>query len=136
MRVVICGSREWDDEKTMRDWLVKVPEHSAMAHGDAFGADQMAARLGALLGFDVKAYPADWKTHNKAAGPIRNRAMLDEFKPDIVLAFTDTLTRGGKLSGTGDCCAAANERGIRVTIIPSRSLALRRTPGPMPLGVA
>ena len=29
----------------------------------------------------------DWATHGRAAGPIRNQAMLQEGKPDVVVAF-------------------------------------------------
>jgi hypothetical protein len=47
----------------------------------------------------VIAMPADWANHGKAAGPIRNRKMLD-LKPDLVLAFHADLTNS---KGTKDC---------------------------------
>ncbi len=52
-------------------------------------------------------------------GGIEVGQMLDAFKPSVVFAFTDRLMRGDRLTGTGDCVAAAIERGIRCTIVPS-----------------
>lgn len=43
----------------------------------------------------TETYLADWNTHGNSAGPIRNKQMLDEGKPDLILAFP-----GGK--GTAD----------------------------------
>ena len=62
---------------------------------------------------DVKEYPVsdmEWKGYGKAAGPIRNRRMLDDFQPDLVLAFP-----GNK--GTNDCIAAARQRDIEVVTV-------------------
>jgi hypothetical protein len=50
-------------------------------------------------------FHADWDAHGKAAGPKRNRWMLDTFKPDAVIAFA-----GGR--GTSDCIQAATQRNI------------------------
>lgn len=52
-------------------------------------------------------YPADWKTHGRAAGPIRNQQMLDEGKPDVVIAFP-----GGR--GTADMKQRARDSHIEV----------------------
>jgi hypothetical protein len=35
----------------------------------------------------VETYEADWESHGRAAGPIRNAKMLIEGKPDYVIAF-------------------------------------------------
>jgi len=32
-------------------------------------------------GIEVARFPADWDTHGRAAGPIRNQQMLDEANP-------------------------------------------------------
>jgi hypothetical protein len=52
-------------------------------------------------------YKAEWDKHGRAAGPIRNQQMLDDGKPDLVLAFA-----GGR--GTDDMCRRAREAGIEV----------------------
>ena len=36
---------------------------------------------------DVLWFDADWQKYGRAAGPIRNKQMLDEGSPDLVIAF-------------------------------------------------
>lgn len=72
------------------------------------GADLWAADAAATLGLAVVEYPADWGLHGKAAGPIRNRAML-EGPPGVRLLIAFPGNRG-----TADCIRAATERGIEV----------------------
>lgn len=55
----------------------------------------------------VRAFPADWHRDGKAAGPIRNRRMLLEGMPDLVVAFP-----GGR--GTADMVRRARAAGIEV----------------------
>lgn len=38
--------------------------------------------------------PADWLKHGKAAGPIRNQKMIDDFLPHRVVAFLHPDSRG------------------------------------------
>jgi hypothetical protein len=115
--VLICGSRHYDDEATMRRVLSNeltlldpnIEDDIRVIHGGATGADSLAAKVLARSIYSVHAFPADWKKHGKAAGPIRNRQMLDE-RPDLVLAFGD-----GR--GTRDTVAEATRRGIEVVWI-------------------
>ena len=49
-------------------------------------------------------YVADWATHGKKAGPLRNQRMIDEGHPDLVIAFpggkgTDDMTRRALAAG-------------------------------------
>jgi UDP-N-acetylmuramoylalanine-D-glutamate ligase len=67
----------------------------------------MASTWASLNGRGHVAFPADWKTHGKAAGPKRNRQMLDDAKPDLVVAFP-----GGR--GTDDMVNKAKSRGVPV----------------------
>jgi hypothetical protein len=70
-----------------------------------------------LLNIYVKEFPADWETHAKAAGPIRNRRMLEEGKPELVLAFKNgidhTLSRGG----TENTVKQAKALGVAVYLV-------------------
>lgn len=75
--------------------------------GGAAGADACAATFGRLKDIRVTTYKADWSEHGPAAGPIRNRKMVMEGKPDLVIAFP-----GGR--GTADCLFHAREAGIKV----------------------
>jgi hypothetical protein len=111
--ILACGSREWRDSSAVHLVLMCEPhqqgwdEHRIrVLHGDARGADRMAAASAIQLGYDVVAFPADWETHGKRAGILRNLQMLDE-RPDLVVAFGD-----GR--GTSHTVGEAEKRGIPV----------------------
>lgn len=75
-------------------------------HGDCkTGADRLAGLWARHMMIEERPFPADWKTHRNAAGPIRNQKMLDEGKPDLVVAFP-----GGK--GTADMTRRASAAGV------------------------
>ena len=46
-------------------------------HGGARGADRAIGRAAFQLGWPVEVLPADWRRHGRAAGPIRNRELLE-----------------------------------------------------------
>lgn len=121
MIALFCGSRDWAFEgiigirleevwKTaQKEFHAKVPSDLVILHGGAPGADTMAGKLAEERGFTVQVELADWKTHGRAAGPIRNRKMLDR-RPDIVYAFL----RGDNSRGTLDTISEAERRDIPV----------------------
>lgn len=107
----MTGSRTWDDHETIRRALEDVAEPGIeLIVGDARGADQIAATVATELGWDVYVFGADWDRHGRAAGPIRNREMLDT-QPDVVLAFQRDRSKG-----TQDTVDEATRRGIEVRI--------------------
>lgn len=106
MRVLVCGGRDYND--CVRVGLqLRMLKATQVIEGGATGADYCAAHWAAKAGIPVETYPADWKTHGKAAGPIRNQQMIDEGKPDVVIAFP-----GGR--GTADMVRRAQSAGIPV----------------------
>jgi hypothetical protein len=122
IRALLCGSRDWDKPvpiDVIVGGLARVygPEKVTIIEGQARGADLMAAGAAMRHGVDHEPFPADWKGHGKAAGPIRNRLMLTEGKPDVVFAFKDdfdwTLERGG----TENMVRIAKEAGVPVYVV-------------------
>lgn len=119
MIVIICGGRDISREDAINllerdakdDIAFATGLHSfsiaKIIHGGCRGADEGAAAWAAREGINTVSCPANWKKHGKAAGPIRNRKMIVDHKPDLVLALP-----GGK--GTADMIRAAEEYGIRV----------------------
>lgn len=59
----------------------------ALIEGDAPGADRMAGKWASKNNIAPLEFPAKWTKYGRAAGPIRNKQMLDEGKPDFVIAF-------------------------------------------------
>lgn len=113
MKILVCGDRNWTDFNSIHRRLCSFPEGTVLLHGDCRGADRIAADIGYMLKFVVFAFPADWNRYGNAAGPIRNRKMLDE-KPDIVIAFHSNLQES---RGTKDCVTEASRRGIAIEVI-------------------
>lgn len=100
VRVLVTGSRNWTAVPVV--WkvldIIALEGPITVIEGGAPGADAAAADWARVRGMDLLEFPADWKTYGKAAGPIRNQQMLDEGKPDRVVAFSDNLdaSRGTK----------------------------------------
>lgn len=79
--------------------------------GGATGADEHARTWCYVAGVQCITCLALWEKHGKAAGPIRNQKMLDDFQPELVLAFA-----GGR--GTADMVRRAKAAGVLVREIP------------------
>ena len=74
--------------------------------GGARGADTLAEEWADENNIPKTIVKADWKTHGKAAGPIRNQQMLD-LKPNMVVAFP-----GG--NGTADMVRRSKKANFEV----------------------
>jgi hypothetical protein len=109
-RVLVCGGRHYNDAERIFDVLNSYDhdyDFSILIHGAAPGADSQAARWAEIGNLRTYAFPANWKKHGKAAGPMRNQRMIEEGKPDLVIAFA-----GGR--GTADMVNRAKAAGIEV----------------------
>ena len=116
MKILVCGSRNWSDSVAIYAILrivAQAYDGITVIHGDARGADRIAAKAAKRLGLQIKAFPADWDRYGKSAGPIRNQAML-EAKPKWVFAFT---TRFPLTPGTRDMVTRAEAAGIKTTVV-------------------
>ena len=114
MRVLVCGGRDFADRDLVARTLapyrpqpITAPSEHKIIHGGAAGADTLAREWAEVYGVPYREFPADWKTHGRAAGPIRNQRMIDEGKPDLVVAFP-----GGR--GTADMIRRAEAAGVPV----------------------
>lgn len=87
--VLVCGDRNSSTsfEDLIRFELKCLPEGSVIVHGACYGIDMCAHNIASELRLKTKPYPAEWDKYGKAAGPIRNRAMLCFENPNLVLAF-------------------------------------------------
>ena len=117
MNILCCGDRNWTCYATIHSRLTQYRNTDVtIIHGNARGADRIAAKAGIDLGLSIKSFPAQWKIYGRGAGPIRNQQMLDEGKPDLVLAFHDDI-RNSK--GTKDMVERAKRAGIKTEVISS-----------------
>ena len=130
MRVLVCGSREWTDYEIVETVLdgyfrEEFGAGALVIEGGAAGADRCARAYCGLADVEHLTFPADWEKHGKAAGPIRNQRMLDEGKPDVVIAFKDGFQRDQRGAssnwlapgGTEDLVRRAKAAGIPVYVV-------------------
>jgi hypothetical protein len=110
-RVLVCGGRDFNELGAVWGQLDAIHALdgpiAAIIQGGGKGADYLAASWADFNGVPDIDFLADWHKHGRAAGPIRNQQMLDEGKPDLVVAFP-----GGR--GTADMVRRAKVAGIRV----------------------
>lgn len=117
-RIVIAGSREFEDyallEQTLDHILDEQTDSIELVSGHAKGADLLPERYAKENGLPIHIIKPDWKAYGRAAGPIRNRQMLDYAMDEspLVVAFW-----GGKSKGTKNTIDTAKSLGIPVEII-------------------
>lgn len=114
MRVLVCGGRDFGVEYPEYSWIWQVldtlyadDEDMQIISGMATGADTAGADWARARGVSLFSFPANWDKHGKAAGYIRNKQMLEEGKPDLVIAFP-----GGR--GTANMIKLARDAGVPV----------------------
>lgn len=90
IRVLVCGGRKYENRErlfSVMDALHAEEPIVSIVHGASLGADALAEEWAKERGVDSVSVPAQWTKYGRAAGPIRNRTMLHEQKPDLVIAF-------------------------------------------------
>lgn len=119
-RIAISGSRTWQDFVTLNYVLQAWLHDGGELHvGDCpTGVDALAKRWAdGQSKVECVQYFADWEQYGNYgkdnAGAVRNRKMLDESQPVILLAFRWP----GKSSGTEGCMKEAKARDIPILLI-------------------
>lgn len=90
MRILVCGSREWtrrDIIETVFDSISREDNIDVVIEGECKGADKISRRICQDRKMKYDPYFAKWNEYGLSAGNIRNTRMLEEGKPDLILAF-------------------------------------------------
>lgn len=114
-KVIVAGCRDFADCELLKekcDFYLqnKKPENIVIVSSHASGADALGERYAQERGLQLETYPADWKAHGRAAGPIRNAQMATV--ADALIAFWD-----GKSRGTKNMIDTATKRGLKVAVV-------------------
>lgn len=130
VRVLVSGDRNWSDRaRLFRELDARRADIDLIIEGCADGADMMAgdhsaegardagwARLRGVPALHFPVTKADWKLKGRSAGPQRNRQMLVEGKPDLVIAFHNDIA---KSRGTADMLRQARKAGVPALLCTS-----------------
>ena len=103
-RILVTGSRDWDDVTTIGAALEQalidagprpvLVVHGACPSGADWHADHYARWMrGKGVAIDVEQHPANWQVNGKRAGFIRNAHMVN-LGADVCLAFIRNGSRG------------------------------------------
>lgn len=108
-RVLVCGGRTFADKELLFRTLDELlgGRNRVIIHGGARGADSLAGMWALTRANNVVVCRADWRRHGPSAGPIRNRVMMTNERPQAVIAFP-----GGP--GTADMVRVARRAGVPV----------------------
>ena len=103
-RILVTGSRDWDAPDTIAyalRYLVEcenVADDAVLVSGACpTGADRIAEGIWLSLGRPIELHPADWLTHGKKAGFVRNDEMV-KAGADICLAFIKNESKGATMT--------------------------------------
>lgn len=116
MRIIICGSRDFNDYPFLRekmDHLTGSLKKVVVLSGACpNGADKLGEQWAYDRWHSVERYLADWDKWGKSAGPRRNTEMLDALgEGGVVVAFWD-----GESRGTMDTLWKARKRGVKTRV--------------------
>ncbi len=118
-RVLITGSRDWRCDglalAIVRRLVALYGESLVCVHGDAPGVDFAFRDACLFLGVQEEPHPANWGGIGRAAGPVRNREMVDAGAELCIAVHRDI--RNSK--GTRNCVTLALRKAIPVYLIDS-----------------
>ena len=110
MKTIIAGTRTFNDYLVLLQAIGRIDwEITQVISGTAKGVDRLGERWAKKHNVPVERYFADWTTHRKRAGIIRNVLMVK--KAEALLALWD-----GKSRGTDHIITIAREKGLRVYV--------------------
>lgn len=115
VRVIVAGPRDLYVENVEVARALKLADEEwpeRIVHGGARGIDSCAHRFAITFGISEYIYEADWETHGKAAGPLRNREMANNADALVVIK-----RRGGATRGTSSMIKEAQKAGLPVYVM-------------------
>lgn len=103
-RVIICGSREFDDYDLLKEKCdlilsrkaADLTEKIVIVSGCARGADRLGEKYAEEKGYEVLRYPADWDRYGKSAGYRRNKQMAEVANACIAFFSSVAENKGTK----------------------------------------
>lgn len=92
MKIAIVGSRGYARLEEVRQFVREEERSTVIVSGGASGVDTAAVDEARKLRMPYEVHLPDWHRHGRAAGVVRNRAIIEA--ADEVVAFWDGRSRG------------------------------------------
>lgn len=126
LAIIACGDRNWTDADLIRETLIDYGP-DIVIEGEARGADKLSRMVAeqdlklSVADGTIEPFPANWKEHHKAAGPIRNRVQLkrllelrEEGYEVATVAFHDDIENS---KGTKDMVDISRKADVTVEVV-------------------
>lgn len=129
MKVLVFGSRKWRDSAVMESYIAGLEfwtppsEKVVILHGDAQGADRLAADIALTCGYEVWPFRPEWPTKGSPtwafakAAHARNQRMIDEGQPDIAVGFKTYFDWSLSQGGSEDMAKRCKTAGVPCYIV-------------------
>ena len=132
LRVIIAGSREFDDFSMLMSKCTDILSAIAntnddldkvrIVSGTARGADKLGEQYAKIVGYEISRFPADWDGLGKRAGYVRNAEMakfaVEGGNYGVLIAFWD-----GQSRGTKHMIDLANKYGLEVHVVNYKEMS-------------
>ena len=110
-KLIIAGSRDFDNYELLKQTVIPyLNDIAEIISGTARGADTLGEQFAKEFNIPIRQFPADWSTHGKKAGYLRNVQMAKNATACIV--FWD-----GKSRGTQHMINIAKQYGLKLKIV-------------------
>lgn len=104
MKILVCGGRHFNNYSVLNWVMTNIlsavdVEDIEIVSGHCVGADQLGEQYAKENNLSVKIFLPDWAAYGKAAGPIRNKQMINytlQDKNSLVVAFVSPNSKGTK----------------------------------------
>ncbi len=123
LKILVCGGREFEDYELAKSVISEAIKSKSVAHSDVEivsghckGADMLGERYAAEHGTMLKIFEAEWSLYGRAAGPKRNKAMIDYISTSerkMVIAFVSKNS-----IGTRNTISQAKKKNLEVIEVP------------------
>ena len=108
MKIIIAGSRQIEDADVLKQTITDAGwDIDEVVSGTCRGVDVMGEEWAHDKNIVVKQFPADWITHGRMAGELRNREMA-EYADGLILLWD------GHSPGASCMLREANRAGIKI----------------------
>ena len=104
LHILICGGRHFDNYKLLESIVINYliqheikDKNIEIISGHCPGADLLGEKYSKEHNTALKIFPAQWKRYGKAAGPLRNKEMIEylsSFDNKLVIAFIGPNSKG------------------------------------------
>jgi len=110
LKVIIAGGRDYHNYETLLEAITESQfDITTVVSGGAKGVDALGERYAEEMNKELNVFNADWETHGRAAGPIRNRKMAEN--AEALIAIWD-----GQSRGTKNMIETATKKGLLVYV--------------------